>query len=125
MSWQGHLKKGDDPLWVAVLSFELQQNLDARRKHNQALRLARATAISRFRWVTARPIAEIKITIGLLGATLEKSCIKDFHHSVGLRLCTRNTVNLTYSPAGMGTEEPFPMECSAAIRSGTAVRLCW
>lgn len=74
MLWRGHMLQGNDPLWLAVLSFRLQQSLlAAHRKYNQSLRLAQATAKSRFRWVTARPIADIAIAIGTL-ATLLDSC---------------------------------------------------
>jgi hypothetical protein len=74
MSWQAHRKRGDDPVWIAVLSFQLQQSLLAtNRKYRQALRLARATASSQYRWVTSRPIAEIGQTVGML-ATLLTEC---------------------------------------------------
>jgi len=73
--------RGDDPLWVAVLSFQLQQSLlAAHRKYNQSLRLAQATARSRFRWVTARPIADIAMAIGTLAGLLESCSFKEGGH---------------------------------------------
>lgn len=74
MLWRAHVARRDDPLWVAVLSFQLQQSLlAAHRKYKQSLRLAQATARSQFRWVTARPITDIAIAIGTLARLLE-SC---------------------------------------------------
>jgi hypothetical protein len=74
MLWRAHVTKGDDPLWVAVLSFQLRQSLlAAHRKDTQSLRLAQATARSQFRRVTARPIADIAMAIGTLSALLD-SC---------------------------------------------------
>ncbi len=74
MAWKAHVKRGDDPVWIAVLSFRVQQSLLAtHKKYNQALRLAQATAKSRWRWVTARPVAEIAMAIGTLARVLE-SC---------------------------------------------------
>lgn len=86
MGWRAHMLRGEDPVWLAVLSFQLQQSLLAtHRKYNQSLRLAQATAKSRFRWVTARPIAEIAMAIGTLAHVLE-SCdfteaAKQYHQS--------------------------------------------
>ena len=78
MIWRGHMRKGDDPVWQAVLSFQLQQSLlVAHRKYNQSLRLAQATAKSRFRWVTSRPIAEIAMAIGTLARLLESCGFQD------------------------------------------------
>ncbi len=72
MLWRGHVRRGDDPVWLAVLLFQLQQSLlAAHRKYNQSLRLAQATARSDFRWVTARPIAEIAMAIGTLAGLLD------------------------------------------------------
>ncbi len=81
MLWRAHMLRGDDPLWVAVLSFQLQQSLlAAHRKYNQSLRLAQATARSRFRWVTARPIADIAMAIGTLAGLLESCSFKEGGH---------------------------------------------
>jgi hypothetical protein len=78
MVWRGHMLRGDDPLWLAVLSFQLQQSLlAAHRKYNQSLRLAQATAKSRFRWVTARPIADIAMAIGTLAGVLDSCGFKE------------------------------------------------
>jgi hypothetical protein len=78
MSWMGHSLKGNDPLRLAVLSFQLQQSLvAAHRKYSQSLRFAQATAKSRFRWITSRPITDIAIPIGLLAALLESCGFKD------------------------------------------------
>jgi hypothetical protein len=86
MAWRAHMLRGDDPIWVAVLSFQLQQSLLAtHRKYNQSLRLAQAASKSRFRWVTARPIAEIAMAIGMLARVLESSdfeeAAKQYHQS--------------------------------------------
>lgn len=72
MSWRAHKRRADDPVWLAVLSFQLQQSLlVAHRKYSQSLRLAQATAKSRFRWITSRPIAEIAARIGTLASLLD------------------------------------------------------
>jgi hypothetical protein len=74
MLWRAQVLMGDDPLWVAVLSFQLQQSLIAAHgRYIQSLRLVRATAKSQFRWITARPIADIAMAIGTLGRLLD-SC---------------------------------------------------
>jgi len=78
MLWHCHVLRGDDPLWVAVLSFRLQQSLlAAHRKYKQSLRLAEATAKSQFRWVTARPIANIAMAIGTLARLLDSCGFKE------------------------------------------------
>jgi hypothetical protein len=78
----GHVLS-DDPLGLAVLSFQLQRSLlAAHRKYNQSLRLAQATAKSRFRWVTARPIADIAIAIGTLAGLLDSCGFKDAASSI-------------------------------------------
>jgi hypothetical protein len=78
MLWHCHVLRGDDPLWVAVLSFRLQQSLlAAHRKYKQSLRLAEATAKSQFRWVTARPIANIAMAIGTLAGLLDSCGFKE------------------------------------------------
>jgi hypothetical protein len=90
MIWRGHMLRGDDPLWLAVLSFQLQQSLlAAHRKYNQSLRLAQATAKSPFRWVTARPIADIAMAIGTLAGVLDSCGFKDAgrqYHQSAFRL---------------------------------------
>lgn len=74
MSWRAHTLSGNDPIWVAVLSYRLYQSLlSTHRKYNQSLRLARAAAKSRFRWVISRPIVDIAMAIGTLAGVL-KSC---------------------------------------------------
>lgn len=79
MIWRGHKMHGDDPLWLAVLSFRVQESLlDAYRKYMRALRITLATANSRYRAVTSRPVAEIAITIGTLARLLESS---DLHET--------------------------------------------
>jgi hypothetical protein len=86
MAWRAHVKRGDDPVWVAVLSFKVQQSILAtHKKYNQALRLAQATAKSRYRWITARPVAEIAMAIGTLARVLEscdfKEAAEQYHQS--------------------------------------------
>ncbi len=74
MSWKGHLHKGDDPLWFAALTFQLNKGLlDANRKYRQSLRLVRATAGSQYRWIISRPIVEIAIAITTLAGLLESA----------------------------------------------------
>jgi len=78
MSWQGHSRRGDDPLWLAVLSFQLRESMvAAHRKYRQSLRLARATARSRFRWITSRPLVDIALQITTLAALLESTAFED------------------------------------------------
>jgi hypothetical protein len=74
MIWRGHQKRSDDPLWLAVLSFQLQESLMAAHKqYRQALRLAQATARSKYRWITSRPLVDVAIPIAMLAGLLE-SC---------------------------------------------------
>lgn len=74
MSWRGHQRRGDDPLWLAVLSFQLQESLmAAHKKYRQALRLAQATARSRYRSITSRPLADVVVWITTLAGVLESS----------------------------------------------------
>ncbi len=74
MIWSAHNRRGDDPLWTAILYLQFQQNLIlCQQKYRLALRLAQATARSRYRWVASRPVADIAVQIGTLG-TLLKSC---------------------------------------------------
>ena len=78
MSWSAHTKRGGDPLWVAVLSFQLHESLVvAHGKYRQSLRLAQATAKSRYRWITSRPIASIALPIGMLATLLDSCGFKD------------------------------------------------
>jgi hypothetical protein len=78
MSWRAHSRKGNDPLWLAVLSFQLNESLvAAHRKYKQSLRLAQATARSQYRWVTSRPVVEIAIQITTLAALLGSAGFKD------------------------------------------------
>jgi len=72
MIWQGHKKRGDDPLWLAVLSVRVHESLlAAYRTYRRALRLAQATAKSRYRSVTSRPVAEVAVSIEMLGRVLD------------------------------------------------------
>jgi hypothetical protein len=78
MSWRAHLRKADDPLWLAILSYELNQSLvAAHRKYRQSLRLAQATARSRFRGIISRPIVDIAVQITILAGLLERAAFKD------------------------------------------------
>jgi len=78
MSWKGHLRKGDDLLWLAVLTFELNESLlEANRKYGRSLRLARAIARSQYRWIVSRPIVDIAIAITTLAGLLEKAYFPD------------------------------------------------
>ena len=86
MIWKGHLRKSDDPLWLAVLTFELTEGLlDANQKYRQSLRLARAIAESRYRWVVPRPVVDIAIEItklaGLLGNAYFPEAAKEYRAS--------------------------------------------
>ena len=74
MSWKGHKARGDDPLWLAVLSFQLQESLmEAYKKYRQALRLAQATARSKYRSVTSRPLTDVAVSVAMLAGLLETS----------------------------------------------------
>ena len=74
MIWRGQQQRGDDPLWLAVLSFQLQETLmAAHKKYRQALRLAQATARSKYRWTISRPLVDVAIPIMMLAGLL-KSC---------------------------------------------------
>jgi hypothetical protein len=78
MIWKGHKERGDDPVWLAVLSFQLQESLMAAyKKYRQALRLANATARSKYRSVTSRPLAEVAVSIVMLARLLETSGFKE------------------------------------------------
>ena len=82
MIWRGHKERGDDPLWLAVLSFQLQESLmAAHKKYRQALRLAQATARSKYRSITSRPLADVAIPIAMLAGLLESA---DFNEMRGL-----------------------------------------
>jgi len=100
MSWRAHKLRGDDPLWLAVLSFQLEQSIVvAHRKYNQALRLAQATAKSRFRWVTSRPIADTAMPIGTLARLLDTCGFKD-----AARQYHRSALELFKFSAAIATE---------------------
>ena len=78
MIWKGHKERGDDPLWLAVLSFQLQESLIAAyKKYRQALRLAQATAKSKYRCITSRPLVDVAISIVMLAGLLETSGFGD------------------------------------------------
>jgi hypothetical protein len=78
MSWKGHLRKGDDPLWLAVVTFELNEGLlDANRKYRQSLRLAGATSRSQYRWIVSRPLVDVAIAITILAGLLETASFPD------------------------------------------------
>lgn len=78
MNWWGHKRRGHDTIWLAVLSFQLQQSLlVAHRKYRQSLRLAEATAKSPFRWITSRPLADIAVQIGILASVLDRCDFKE------------------------------------------------
>lgn len=86
LSWRGQSRRGDDPLWLAVLSFQLGESLlAANRKYRQSLRLVQATARSRFRWITSRPVVDIAIAIttlaGLLGTSGFKEAAREYRTS--------------------------------------------
>ncbi len=78
MNWNGHRKRGTDPLWIAVLSLELQDSLlVAHRCYARAMRLAKATANSRYRMIASRPLAEIATWIGTLARVLESCDLRE------------------------------------------------
>jgi hypothetical protein len=82
MIWRGHQKRGDDPLWLAVLSFQLQESLmAAHKKYRQALRLAQATARSKYRSITSRPLVDVAIPITMLAGLLESCGFKESANS--------------------------------------------
>ena len=74
MIWRAHLLRGEDALWSTVLTSRLYRSLlAADRKYRQALRLARATAGSPYRWVAPRPMMETALQIVVLAGVLENS----------------------------------------------------
>jgi len=114
---RGHMMRGDDPLWLAVLSFQLQQSLlAAHRKYNQSLRLAQATVKSRFRWVTSRPIKEIAMAIGTLAGLLD-SC---GFHDAG-RQYQRSAFGLLKFSAAIATENQSMDELFDAVMHARAI----
>ncbi len=117
MLWRGHMLQGDDPLWLAVLAFQLQQSLlAAHRKYNQSLRLAQATAKSRFRWVTARPITDIAMAIGTLADLLDSCGFKD----AGLQY-HRSAFELLQFSAAIATENKSMAELFNAVMQARAL----
>jgi Domain of unknown function (DUF4365) len=82
MIWRGHQRRGDDPLWLAVLSFQLQESLmAAHKKYRQALRLAQVAARSKYRSITSRPLVDVAIPIMKLAGLLETCGFKGSAHS--------------------------------------------
>jgi hypothetical protein len=74
MIWRGYKERGEDPLWLGVLSFQLQESLvAAHEKYRQALRLAQATARSKYRSITSRPLVDVAINITMLAGLLEST----------------------------------------------------
>src|ERR1035438_6543339 len=74
MNFVGHKKVAADPLWLVVLSFEVDQSIaSAGRKYKQALRLARATARSRYRWIAPMATVRIAREIGALATILDSA----------------------------------------------------
>jgi hypothetical protein len=117
MLWRGHMMRGDDPLWVAVLSFQLQQSLlAAHRKYIQSLRLAQATAKSRFRCVTARPIADIGMAIGTLGVLIDSCGFKEAG-----RQYHQSAFGLLKFSAAIATENKSMGELFHAVMSARAL----
>jgi hypothetical protein len=117
MIWRGHMLRGDDPVWLAVLSFQLQQSLlAAHRKYNQSLRLTQATAKSPCRWVTARPIADIAMAIGTLGGVLDSCGFKD----AGLQY-HQSAFGLLKFSAAIATENQSMDELSNAVMLARAL----
>jgi hypothetical protein len=117
MLWRGHVLRRDDPLWLAVLSFQLQQSLlAAHRKYNQSLRLAQATAKSRFRWVTARPIADIAMAIGTLAGMLDSCGFKE----AGLQY-HQSAFGLLKFSAAIATENKSMDELFSAVMHARAL----
>jgi hypothetical protein len=90
MIWQGHSRRGDDPVWLAVLSFQLSESLvAAHRRYRHSLRLAQAIARSRFRWITSRPLVDIALRVATLATVLESTGFKDAareYHASALQL---------------------------------------
>ena len=78
MRWQGCLRRGNDPLWLAVLAHEMNGNLvEANRKYGRSLRIARTIARSRYRWIVPRPIVDIAQAIATLAGLLDAAHFSD------------------------------------------------
>ncbi|MCX6597641.1 MAG: hypothetical protein NTV70_14875 [Acidobacteria bacterium] len=111
MSWRAHMNRGDDPVWLAVLSFQLSDSLlAAHRRYKQSLRLAQATARSRFRWLASQPVVEIATEIGLLGRLLDNCDFKD----AGLQYF-QSSLGLFKLAAAIATENQSMDELSKAV----------
>ena len=75
--WEGHRRRGNDPLWLAVLSYRLNESLlAAHRKYRQSLRLVRAIARSQYRWVISRPVTDIAAEVTRLAVLLEHADLR-------------------------------------------------
>lgn len=78
MNWVAHKKIGIDPLWLAALSFGLNENLAAAgRKYKQALRLAGITARSPQRGVAPMAIVKVAGQIPVLAQLLEHAGLNE------------------------------------------------
>jgi hypothetical protein len=74
MIWKAHRRRGDDPLWSVVLSFQLNETLlTAHRKYRQCLRFAQAVARSPYRWVISRPVVDVANEVTMLARVLENA----------------------------------------------------
>jgi hypothetical protein len=113
MNWKAHSRKGDDPLWVAVLSFQLSESLmAAHRKYSQSLRLAQATARSQYRWVTSRPLAEIAVQVTTLAGLLKSAGFNE-----AARQYRASAFQLVKFAAAIGAENEDRTSCLMPYRT--------
>lgn len=104
MIWKGHLRRGDDLLWIAVLAFQLNEGLlAAHKKYKQALRIAQATARSKYRWIISRPITDIALAVTKLAVLLKSGGFRMARSSAGsdpLSMVGRRTANIARTQSG-------------------------
>jgi hypothetical protein len=62
----------------------------AYKKYRQALRLAQATAKSKYRSVTSRPLADVAVSIAMLAGLLETSGFEQIAASYRAEFATPN-----------------------------------
>jgi hypothetical protein len=78
MNWIAHRKVRPDPIWLAVLSFELDRNLAAAgKKYKHGLRLV-AMAVSSPRWrVPPAPLVKMATCVRFLAGVLDQAEFKE------------------------------------------------
>jgi hypothetical protein len=96
-----------------TLNRDTQSLLVAHRKYRQSLRLAQATAKSRFRWITPRPLADIAVPIGMLASHLDSCEFKEAG-----RQYRKSAFELLKFAAAIATENRSMDELFNAVMAG-------